>query len=199
MLGGYTFSRHSYSLGATGVIMPRVIGTHDDLFKRSTEWDVIAEHTDLLVCFGGVGLKNTGINHGGTTAHPARNALRRFRDRGGHIVSFSPLRDDVDGDCEWQPNVPGDVAIMLALAHVLAAESPADRIPHTYCTATSASNVSVRRRRRRAEVAAMGLGDLWSARRRSDRSPDGWRSRTIVTAISRCNASGTVSRPHGWV
>ena len=83
MLGGYTFSRHSYSLGATGVIMPRVIGTHDDLFKRSTEWDVIAEHTDLLVCFGGVGLKNTGINHGGTTAHPARNALRRFRDRGG--------------------------------------------------------------------------------------------------------------------
>ena len=70
MLGGYTFSRHSYSLGATGVIMPRVIGTHDDLFKRSTEWDVIAEHTDLLVCFGGVGLKNTGINHGGTTAHP---------------------------------------------------------------------------------------------------------------------------------
>nr|WP_264024024.1 molybdopterin-dependent oxidoreductase [Mycolicibacterium pyrenivorans] len=29
-LGGYTFSRHSYSLGATGVIMPRVVGTHDD-------------------------------------------------------------------------------------------------------------------------------------------------------------------------
>ena len=55
LLGGYTFSRHSYSLGATGVIMPRVVGTHDDLFKRSTDWNVIAEHTDLLVCFGGVG------------------------------------------------------------------------------------------------------------------------------------------------
>ena len=38
LLGGYTFSRHSYSLGATGVIMPRVVGTHDDLFKRSTDW-----------------------------------------------------------------------------------------------------------------------------------------------------------------
>ena len=37
LLGGYTFSRHSYSLGATGVIMPRVVGTHDDLFKRSTD------------------------------------------------------------------------------------------------------------------------------------------------------------------
>ena len=54
----------------------------------------------------------------------------------GSIVSFSPLRDDVDGDCEWLPNVPGtDVAIMLALAHVLAAESLADRaFLDTYCT-----------------------------------------------------------------
>lgn len=128
MLGGYTFSRHSYSLGATGVIMPRVVGTHDDLFKRSTDWDVIVAHTDLLVCFGGLALKNTGTNHGGTTAHPARDALRRLRARGGRIVSLSPLRDDVDGDCEWLAPVPGtDVAIMLALAHVLATEGLADR------------------------------------------------------------------------
>ena len=139
MLGGYTFSKNSYSLGATGVIMPRVLGTHDDLFKRSTAWNVIAERTDLLVCFGGVGLKNTGINHGGTTAHPARDALRRFRGRGGQIVSFSPLRDDVDGDCTWLAPVPGtDVAIMLALAHVLATEGLADRaFLDTYCTGYS--------------------------------------------------------------
>lgn len=136
MLGGYTFSRHSYSLGATGVIMPRVVGTHDDLFKRSTDWDVIAEHTDLLVCFGGVALKNTGINHGGTTAHPARDALRRLRERGGQIVSFSPLRDDVDGDCQWLAPIPGtDVAVMLALAYVLATEGLADRdFLDTHCT-----------------------------------------------------------------
>lgn len=136
LLGGYTSSRHSYSLGATGVIMPRVVGTHDDLFKRSTGWDVIVEHTDLLVCFGGIALKNTGINHGGTTAHPARAALRRFRDRGGQIVSFSPLRDDVEGEYEWHAPVPGtDVAIMLALAHVLATENLADReFLASYCT-----------------------------------------------------------------
>ncbi|MBB2990185.1 biotin/methionine sulfoxide reductase [Mycolicibacterium iranicum] len=127
-LGGYTFSRHSYSLGATGVIMPRVVGTHDDLFKRSTQWEVIVEHTDLMVCFGGLALKNTGVNHGGTTAHPARGALERFRRRGGRIVSFSPLRDDVDGPCDWFAPVPGtDVAIMLGLAYVLATESLADR------------------------------------------------------------------------
>src|SRR5260370_12391783 len=33
LLVGYTFSRHSYSLGATGVIMPPVAGAHADLFK----------------------------------------------------------------------------------------------------------------------------------------------------------------------
>jgi biotin/methionine sulfoxide reductase len=135
-LGGYTFSRHSYSLGATGVIMPRVVGTHDDLFKRSTQWEVIVEHTDLMVCFGGVALKNTGVNHGGTTAHPARDALNRFRAKGGEIVSISPLRDDVDGPCHWHAPVPGtDVAVMLALAHVLATESLTDRdFLTTYCT-----------------------------------------------------------------
>lgn len=136
MLGGYTSSRHSYSLGATGVIMPRVVGTHDDLFKRSTDWNVIAEDTDLLVCFGGLGLKNTGINHGGTTAHPARDALRRFRRRGGRLVSISPLRDDAHGESDWLAPVPGtDVAIMLALAYVLATEGLADRdFLGRYCT-----------------------------------------------------------------
>ena len=136
MLGGYTFSRHSYSLGATGVIMPRVVGTHDDLFKRSTQWDVIAEHTDLLVCFGGVALKNSAVNPGGATEHPTRSSMHRLRERGGKVVSISPLRDDVDGDCEWLSPVPGtDIAIMLALAYVLATDGLADRIfLETYCT-----------------------------------------------------------------
>ena len=44
------------------------------------------------------------------------------------MVSISPLRDDTSGECEWWAPVPGtDVAIMLALAHVLAAEGLADR------------------------------------------------------------------------
>src|ERR1700709_2285839 len=128
MLGGYTFSRHSYSLGATGVIMPRVVGTHDDLFKRSTNWQVIVDNTDLMVCFGGVALKNAAVNPGGSTEHPSRGALNRLRERGGRLVSFSPLRDDVDGDCEWFAPVPGtDVAIMLGLAYVIATEGLADR------------------------------------------------------------------------
>ena len=136
LLGGYTFSRHSYSLGATGVIMPRVVGTHDDLFQRSTAWDVIAENTELLVCFGGVGVKNSAVNPGGTTEHPTRAALQRLRERGGQIVSVSPLRDDTLGACEWLAPVPGtDVAMMVALAYVLATEGLVDRgFLETHCT-----------------------------------------------------------------
>jgi biotin/methionine sulfoxide reductase len=81
-----------------------------------------------MVCFGGVALKNSAVNPGGTTEHPSRGALDRLRDRGGKVVSFSPLRDDLDGDCEWFAPVPGtDVAIMLALAYVLATERLTDR------------------------------------------------------------------------
>ncbi|EID80906.1 MULTISPECIES: molybdopterin-dependent oxidoreductase [Rhodococcus] len=127
-LGGYTRSVHSYSLGATGVIMPRVVGTHWKMFARSTSWKIIAEHTDLMVCFGGVPLKNTGVNHGGTSDHPTRDALDDLRRRGGSVVSFSPLRDDVHGAAERHAPVPGtDVAIMLALAYVLATEDLHDR------------------------------------------------------------------------
>lgn len=127
-LGGYTRSVHTYSLGATGVIMPRVVGTHWKLFARSTNWDVIADNTDLMVCFGGVPLKNTAVNGGGTSEHPTRGALDRLRDRGAEVVSISPLRDDLHGRCDWIAPVPGtDVAIMLGLAHVLASEGLHDK------------------------------------------------------------------------
>lgn len=128
MLGGYTRSENTYSLGATAVIMPRVIGTHWKLFARATAWDVIARETDLMVCFGGVPLKNTAVNDGGTSNHPTRGALDALRARGGEIVSISPLRDDLHGAARWLAPRPGsDVAIMLALCHVLATEGLADR------------------------------------------------------------------------
>ncbi|MEK8071758.1 molybdopterin-dependent oxidoreductase [Rhodococcoides navarretei] len=122
-IGGYTRSVHSYSLGATGVIMPHVLGAHWKMFSRSTSWNVIAAHTELLVAFGGVPVKNTGINHGGTSDHPTVGSLDAMRARGGQIVTVSPLRNDMSGDARWIAPRPGtDVAMMLALAFVLADE-----------------------------------------------------------------------------
>ncbi|WP_305095205.1 molybdopterin-dependent oxidoreductase [Prescottella sp. R16] len=128
LLGGYTGSVQNYSIGATGVIMPHVVGAHWKLFARATDWTVIAENTDLMVCFGGIPVKNTAVASGGTSAHPTRGALDRLRARGGRLVSISPLRDDLHGEYEWLAPVPGtDVAIMLALAHVLASEGLHDK------------------------------------------------------------------------
>lgn len=90
-IGGYTRSVHSYSLGATGVIMPHVLGAHWKMFSRSTSWNVIAAHTELLVAFGGVPVKNTGINHGGTSDHPTVDSLDAMRARGGQIVTVLSL------------------------------------------------------------------------------------------------------------
>ncbi|MGA9872914.1 MAG: molybdopterin-dependent oxidoreductase [Rhodococcus sp. (in: high G+C Gram-positive bacteria)] len=135
-LGGFTRSVNSYSTGATSVIMPHVVGAHWKMFSRSTSWDVIARDTDLLVAFGGVPLKNTSVNHGGTSNHPARSALESLRARGGKIVTISPLRDDFTGDATWLAPRPGsDVAVMLGLAHVLATENLHDRrFLDTYCS-----------------------------------------------------------------
>ena len=135
-VGGYTGSVNSYSLGATGVIMPHVLGAHWKMFSRSTSWEVIARHTDLLVAFGGVPVKNTGTNHGGTSDHPTEAALDALRSRGGKIVSISPLRDDIGGAATWlSPRSGTDVAVMLGLAYVLATEDLHDlAFLDRYCT-----------------------------------------------------------------
>ncbi|WP_165839520.1 molybdopterin-dependent oxidoreductase [Rhodococcus sp. Eu-32] len=135
-LGGYTRSVDSYSTGATSVIMPHVVGAHWKMFSRSTSWDVIAENTELLVAFGGVPLKNTSINHGGTSNHPTQDALTALRARGGKIVTISPLRDDMTGAATWLAPIPGsDVAVMLGLAHVLVTENLHDTaFLDAYCT-----------------------------------------------------------------
>lgn len=144
LLGGYTASRHSYSAGASEVIFPHIFGGEFyATVTGTTTWDVIVEHTDLLVTFGGLPLKNTAVMPGGASRHPDRDWVRQYRARGGALVSMSPLRDDItaiagplDDRCRWFAPVPGtDVAVMLGLAHVLATESLADRqFLATYCT-----------------------------------------------------------------
>jgi hypothetical protein len=58
-IGGYTGSVNSYSLAAAEVIVPHVLGfDFDTVQDESTSLAVIAEKTDLLVCFGGLPLKN---------------------------------------------------------------------------------------------------------------------------------------------
>ncbi|MBB4929515.1 biotin/methionine sulfoxide reductase [Lipingzhangella halophila] len=130
-IGGYTASRDTYSHAAIEVLVPHVLGRAGlaELLENPPAWEVIAEHTDLVVSFGGLRVSNTWNSAGGRAAQTAEPAMRTAARNGVRFVSVSPLRDDTpDGvDAEWLPAAPGtDTAIMFALAHVLLTEGLAD-------------------------------------------------------------------------
>ena len=125
LIGGFTSSRNSYSIGASLVLLPHVVGGAAAVFRKATSWTVLAQHTELLVAFGGIPIKNTFVAPGGMARHGIREHLAAAHRRGMQIAHFSPLRDDViaEADARWYPLVPlSDVAVMLALAHVLISE-----------------------------------------------------------------------------
>ena len=95
--GGYTASVNSYSCAAMEVILPHVIGGGSDaIYSSAPYWDEIAEHTELIVAFGGLALKNTQINSGGLARHVARGAQHAAREAGVDFVNVSPVRGDID-------------------------------------------------------------------------------------------------------
>ncbi len=129
-LGGYVRHVNSYSLGTSTVFLPYVIGDVGWVTQRATAKTVLAEHSELVVAFGGLSPKNTAVSPGGVSRHNTRGWIAAARARGCRFVSISPLRDDTpsEGDAEWIAPLPGtDVAMMLALAQVLDAEGLADR------------------------------------------------------------------------
>ncbi|HZO38014.1 MAG TPA: molybdopterin-dependent oxidoreductase, partial [Methylomirabilota bacterium] len=89
-LGGYVRGEHTYSNGAQSVIMPHVVGSMREFLDRATAWSVLERHTELFVCFGGIPIKNTMVSPGGASRHPARDHLRRARERGAEFVLVSP-------------------------------------------------------------------------------------------------------------
>lgn len=122
--GGYTGQKHSYSLAAGLAILPHIVGDLAPL-RGLTAWDSIAEATDTLVAFGGIPIRNTQVEPGGTASHTTVPWLKKLAARGAHVVSITPLRDDTPDflNAQWiAPRPNTDVALMLGLAHTLVAE-----------------------------------------------------------------------------
>jgi biotin/methionine sulfoxide reductase len=129
-LGGYVRSVNNYSFGTSAVLLPHVVGDTGVVMAGATAWPVIAEHTDLIVAFGGLSPKNSAVASGGIGRHVMGPALAAAAARGCRLVSVSPQRTDTDLrlGAEWIAPVPGsDAALMLALCHVLDSENRADR------------------------------------------------------------------------
>jgi biotin/methionine sulfoxide reductase len=129
--GGYTASVNSYSCAAMEVILPHVIGgSSSAIYSSAPHWDEIAEHTDLIVAFGGLALKNTQINSGGVARHVARSAQAAAREAGVDFVNVSPVRGDIDAGqaARWiAPRPNTDAALMMGIAHAMIEAGTHDR------------------------------------------------------------------------
>ena len=120
--GGFTTSVTSYSYATAQTLLPHVLGTNEVLLGRCTDWQAIARHSRLMLCFGGLAAKNGQVTSGGGGGHEYLPLMRRAVAAGLRLVNISPIRGDMEADlgAEWVPIRPGtDTAMMLAMAHVL--------------------------------------------------------------------------------
>lgn len=124
-IGGYTESKNTYSFAAAEVLVPHILGTFRGHLDTTTSWESIASDCELFVAFGGMPLKNGQISQGGVGAHVQKGGLLSAHEAGVVFVNISPLCSDLLDrvGADWlaiRPNT--DVALMLALAHVLLSE-----------------------------------------------------------------------------
>jgi biotin/methionine sulfoxide reductase len=138
-IGGYTYSVDDYSIAAGHVITPHVFGlSFDDYMDQQPHFVEISEHTELVVAFGGMPIKNSQVQYGGQGRHMLSSRLDTCRDRGVRFVNLSPLAEDLIEavEAEWVPVRPStDTALMLGLAHsLLLAGRHDEQFLTSYCT-----------------------------------------------------------------
>lgn len=129
LYGGYVDKRGNHSFGAAMHVAPYVVGS-SDVTSMVVPWDEVAEHTELVVMFGGAHPKNMQIDPGGAVLHEASPLIERMAANNVRFINISPSRADVAASLrtDWLPIVPNtDVALMIGLAYVLVKEGIHDR------------------------------------------------------------------------
>ena len=135
--GGYTGQLTNYSYAAGMTLMPHVVGTNSVIEGPVAEWRDIVANAKLMVCFGGMLLRNGQVTSGGAGTHEMAGWLQRAGRAGLRLVNVSPIQGDMPDlpGAEWLPIRPGtDTALMLGMAHVLIAEGLADTAFLDRCT-----------------------------------------------------------------
>ncbi|MGG5819771.1 molybdopterin-dependent oxidoreductase [Falsiroseomonas sp. HW251] len=128
--GGFTAQVTNYSFGAGMTLMPHVLGTNDVVAGAVTDWAAIRAHAKLMICFGGLPLKNGLVTSGGAGAHEYVPQMKAAVAAGLRFVNVSPFRGDTAEflGAEWVPIRPNsDAAMMLAMAFVILESGREDR------------------------------------------------------------------------
>ena len=128
--GGFVDQASNYSFGTALTFLPHILGSPQAVTGPLTSWSSIAQHTRLLVLFGGANPKNTQVAKGGCAYHGTSGWIEELIRAGVTVVNVSPVRDDGPGSVapEWiaiRPNT--DTALMLGLAHTLIVEGRHDQ------------------------------------------------------------------------
>jgi biotin/methionine sulfoxide reductase len=124
--GGCVDQSANYSFGAATAFVPHIVGDLKCVTGPMTSWGAVAKHTEMLVLFGGVNLKNAQVARGGCVAHARLPYLVQVAEAGVDVINVSPCRDDAPDvlGAQWVPVKPNtDAALMLGLCHTLIAEN----------------------------------------------------------------------------
>ncbi len=139
-IGGYVSQVDDYSIATAHVMIPHILGfSFDDMVDiGQPHLSEIAAHSELVVSFGGIALKNSQVMYGGQGRHMLSSRLETCHDRGVRFVNVSPLGEDMTDalEAEWVPIRPStDTAAMLGIAHsLLVANEHDEEFLGTYCT-----------------------------------------------------------------
>src|SRR6476646_63226 len=128
--GGFTDQDSNYSFGTALKFLPHVLGSAQAVTGPLTSWSSIAEHSGLVVLFGGANPKNMQVAKGGCGVHAVGGWMAELARAGVEMVNISPIRDDgpAAAGATWisiRPNT--DTAMLLALTHTLVAEGLHDQ------------------------------------------------------------------------
>ena len=123
--GGCVDQSANYSFGTATAFVPHIVGDLKCVTGPMTSWPAIAKHTEMLVLFGGVNLKNAQVARGGCVAHARLPYFEKVAEAGVDVINVSPCRDDAPDllNPQWVPVKPNtDAALMLGLCHTLISE-----------------------------------------------------------------------------
>lgn len=127
--GGFTGSLYSYSYGAAQALLPHILGSSEAATGRMTDWAAIARHARLMLCFGGLPVRNMSSTAGGPGQHSSVPNMKAAIEAGVRFVYLSPQRADMPEWCEaeWIPIRPGtDTAVMMAMVYDIVQRGRAD-------------------------------------------------------------------------
>jgi biotin/methionine sulfoxide reductase len=123
--GGYTGQLTNYSFAAGMTLLPHLVGTNEPVTGPVADWRDIVAHAKIMLCFGGIVLRNGQVTSGGGGSHELAEWVGRAARAGVRLVNISPIRGDMPElpGAEWRPIRPGtDSALLLAMMHTLIAE-----------------------------------------------------------------------------